>query len=821
MGSTIPVASQKAKKMMECVRNLQHLGVEDAAPELPSVCVIGDQSVGKSSLIEAISGISVPRSAGCCTRCPIEINMSNTTTMKPNPTTGKRWHCNIYLMRKFYYDGSAKHKASKNRPFGPWMPQKEVEELPFASTGSHRELRELISKAQLAILNPTEDPRMYKAVTAVHTQNLQVKFSPNVIRLDIFSDEVGDLSLFDLPGVISVPENEEERYLVGLVEELVKFYIKSKASINLLALPMNNDPVNSKAANLIVRYGDRARTMGVLTKPDLIQRSESFDQWLDILEGRKFPFGHGYFVVCNIADVEIGHEAARMEERDFFFQGPWNSSPLVEMRCRFGTDNLAAQLQHLLENEIRRNLPVIRGRIGNRVSEIGYHLEKLPKKPDTKAMVIVTQNLSDFKHGLSDLFGTSQANNGFRRRWNELCYRFRSVLYGTRPLMKSRTRAEARRLERLCRQEIPQMTPACPTATEMGLSQPDVVDIDDSDPEEPYTPSGPKRKREDIWSECKGSEYFLDDIRSITMDLYASNIPNLANPQAIDVMNQQSVQHWERPLNILVSETEKLVRDAVIQLAQATFDPNRQETNIYKNVAGRINVFLESVMKTQIERLAEMLNIELQSPYTSDRVGMDREKAVALTALLKGRRAARLSDLQVEQQQIMQSTPRKNQPRLKEEDLPSDPWEREVEMIAIVRGYYSIAHSRFADTVCQTTQAILFAKCRDELYGDLESFFCLRTDEGEAFCEQLLAEHPEVTRARQELEAEIKRLRKAEDEIERLYSVNEANGLANGNDHTFDYNLSQNGNFGVFNDRRSDESRNPAACAADEDMYNA
>ena len=47
MGSTIPVASQKAKKMMECVRNLQHLGIEDAAPELPSVCVIGDQSVGK------------------------------------------------------------------------------------------------------------------------------------------------------------------------------------------------------------------------------------------------------------------------------------------------------------------------------------------------------------------------------------------------------------------------------------------------------------------------------------------------------------------------------------------------------------------------------------------------------------------------------------------------------------------------------------------------------------------------------------------------------------------------------------------------------
>ena len=34
----------------------------------PPIAVIGHQSAGKSSLIEAISGITLPRSAGTCTR---------------------------------------------------------------------------------------------------------------------------------------------------------------------------------------------------------------------------------------------------------------------------------------------------------------------------------------------------------------------------------------------------------------------------------------------------------------------------------------------------------------------------------------------------------------------------------------------------------------------------------------------------------------------------------------------------------------------------------------------------------------------------------
>ncbi|KAH9846168.1 hypothetical protein C2E23DRAFT_854065 [Lenzites betulinus] len=45
--------------------------------ELPGIVVIGNQSAGKSSLVEAISGISVPRDAGTCIRCPMECRLAS------------------------------------------------------------------------------------------------------------------------------------------------------------------------------------------------------------------------------------------------------------------------------------------------------------------------------------------------------------------------------------------------------------------------------------------------------------------------------------------------------------------------------------------------------------------------------------------------------------------------------------------------------------------------------------------------------------------------------------------------------------------------
>jgi interferon-induced GTP-binding protein Mx len=47
------------------------------------ICVMGDQSSGKSSVLESLSGIPFPRGSGLVTRCPIRLSMKRTAAGTP------------------------------------------------------------------------------------------------------------------------------------------------------------------------------------------------------------------------------------------------------------------------------------------------------------------------------------------------------------------------------------------------------------------------------------------------------------------------------------------------------------------------------------------------------------------------------------------------------------------------------------------------------------------------------------------------------------------------------------------------------------------
>uniref|UniRef100_A0A667Y224 Interferon-induced GTP-binding protein Mx n=1 Tax=Myripristis murdjan TaxID=586833 RepID=A0A667Y224_9TELE len=69
---------EKVRPCIDLIDSLRSLGVEkDLA--LPAIAVIGDQSSGKSSVLEALSGVALPRGSGIVTRCPLELKMKRTT----------------------------------------------------------------------------------------------------------------------------------------------------------------------------------------------------------------------------------------------------------------------------------------------------------------------------------------------------------------------------------------------------------------------------------------------------------------------------------------------------------------------------------------------------------------------------------------------------------------------------------------------------------------------------------------------------------------------------------------------------------------------
>uniref|UniRef100_A0A8C1UK66 Uncharacterized protein n=1 Tax=Cyprinus carpio TaxID=7962 RepID=A0A8C1UK66_CYPCA len=70
------ITNKIIRPYIDLIDTLRSVGIQkDLA--LPTIVVIGDQSSGKSSVLEALSGIALPRGSGIVTRCPLELRLRN------------------------------------------------------------------------------------------------------------------------------------------------------------------------------------------------------------------------------------------------------------------------------------------------------------------------------------------------------------------------------------------------------------------------------------------------------------------------------------------------------------------------------------------------------------------------------------------------------------------------------------------------------------------------------------------------------------------------------------------------------------------------
>ncbi|PSR74397.1 hypothetical protein PHLCEN_2v9905 [Hermanssonia centrifuga] len=196
----------RRKQHLALINQLRAIGAQ-ADLDLPRIAVIGNQSAGKSSLVEAISGISVPRDAGTCTRCPMECRLASSS---------ESWSCQIYIRWEFDVNGIQEEQVEEIS-FGPILTDKEDVEL-------------ALRRAQAAVLNPGIDQSNFlgRSESDLKQMKNQLKFSRNAVCLDLSGPNLMDLAFVDLPD----PET------VLLVEDLVTSNIKGNCLI-LVTLPMS------------------------------------------------------------------------------------------------------------------------------------------------------------------------------------------------------------------------------------------------------------------------------------------------------------------------------------------------------------------------------------------------------------------------------------------------------------------------------------------------------------------------------------------------------------------------------------------------------
>uniref|UniRef100_A0A8C7ACT7 Interferon-induced GTP-binding protein Mx2 n=1 Tax=Neovison vison TaxID=452646 RepID=A0A8C7ACT7_NEOVI len=306
------LASQYEEKVRPCIDlidSLRALGVEQDLA-LPAIAVIGDQSSGKSSVLEALSGVALPRGSGIVTRCPLVLKLKR-------------------QLQESAWKGRISYGTREVQLQDPSQVEKEI------------------LKAQNTLAGNG------------------VSISHELISVDITSPEVPDLTLIDLPGITRVPVGNQPQDIGLQIKALIKKYIQRQETINLVVVPCNVDIATTEALSMAQEVDPRGdRTIGVLTKPDLVDKGAE-PTVMKVAQNLTYHLQKGYMMVRCRGQEEITNrlslaEATRKETM-FFQKHPHFRALLQEGNATVPC--LAERLTNELILHINKSLPLLEEQI--------------------------------------------------------------------------------------------------------------------------------------------------------------------------------------------------------------------------------------------------------------------------------------------------------------------------------------------------------------------------------------------------------------------------------------------------------------------------
>uniref|UniRef100_A0A2P2K3Y6 Uncharacterized protein MANES_02G009200 n=3 Tax=Rhizophora mucronata TaxID=61149 RepID=A0A2P2K3Y6_RHIMU len=289
---------------------------------LPAIAVVGGQSSGKSSVLESIVGKDfLPRGSGIVTRRPLVLQLHKMDE-------GSREYAEfLHLPRRRFTDFAAVRK--------------EIQDETDRETGRTKQI------------------------------------SSVPIHLSIYSPNVVNLTLIDLPGLTKVAVEGQPDSIVHDIENMVRSYIEKPNCIILAISPANQDLATSDAIKISREVDPTGeRTFGVLTKIDLMDRGTDA---AEILEGKAYRLKYPWIGVVNRSQADINKNvdmiAARKKENEYFA----NTLEYRHLSNRMGSEYLARVLSKHLATVIKSRIPGIQSLINKTIAELEAELSRLGK----------------------------------------------------------------------------------------------------------------------------------------------------------------------------------------------------------------------------------------------------------------------------------------------------------------------------------------------------------------------------------------------------------------------------------------------------------
>lgn len=371
------------KKMIEIRSILQNVG-QSSTLTLPSIVVIGSQSSGKSSVLEAIVGHEfLPKGSNMVTRRPIELTLVNT--------------------------------PESREEYG------EFPDLGLRHITDFSSIQRTLTELNLAVPDSecvSDDP----------------------IHLTVYSPNVPDLSLIDLPGYIQVVGQNQPLQLKQKIAELCDKYIQPP-NVILAISAADVDLANSTALRASRRVDPRGeRTIGVITKMDLVDSRRG----ASILNDKQYPLRLGYVGVVSKAPVAQGLfkmgptdliSTIAKQEKSFFSSHPLEYGP--ESGVDVGTTTLRKKLMTVLEQTMSASLQGTSDAIKQELEEATYEFKVQYNDRPLSAESYLAESLDAFKHSFKQFteeFGRREMHELLKNELDQKVLDLLAARYWNKPI---------------------------------------------------------------------------------------------------------------------------------------------------------------------------------------------------------------------------------------------------------------------------------------------------------------------------------------------------------------------------------------------------
>lgn len=323
--------------LLDAIDELRAQGISKHI-DLPQLIVCGDQSSGKSSLLEAITQLPFPTKDGICTTFATEVALRRSSrrevkiTIIPGPS---RSDADKERLRRFH-----------------------------ASFTNAADFPALIDDAKRC-MNPGGHDDAERSI------------NDDVLHIDISGPSWAPLTIVDLPGLIQSESRGQTAEDVRTVKALVRRYMANPRSVVLAVVAAHYDFANQGILRL-AREADRdgTRTLGIVTKPDRLNEGTQEERGVvRLAKNLEHPLALGWHVVKNRDHRMEGCSSDERDraEREFFERGIWSSI----VKPHVGVDALRRRLAAILLQQIRKELPVLVQEIEKGAAECEAQLERL------------------------------------------------------------------------------------------------------------------------------------------------------------------------------------------------------------------------------------------------------------------------------------------------------------------------------------------------------------------------------------------------------------------------------------------------------------